>query len=313
MFIVSHVLFFLDIYIESNEFGRSQNFCNQFLGLFLKRLAYSKRHWSILVSQLVVPFLLISVCLSIIKATSFANTESEPSLQLDVKKVYGNTGGFYSYDNTDPSESMKLLMAEIQNVFKENSVHAEPVDDPETYVLNYGRKNLADYFKKLMVGGSVISSDNTLNVTAWFNGFPYHAEPMALLLMDTAILKRVNKSGNIRLTNNPFPRTTTYYEDRFHFKEKILANVFLPLALSYLSASFVLVPIHERISKAKLLQMMTGISSATYWIAMFAWDFVVNTIVSVLLIIPFAIFVQYAFFSTHSEAIGKNIFIFCYD
>lgn len=254
---------------------------------------------------------MISVCLSIIKASSFSSIENEPSLQLDIKKIYGKTDGFYSYDSTDPSESMKLLMAEIQNIFKENSVDTKFVDDPEAYVLNYGRKNLADYFKKLMIGGSVVSSDNILNVTAWFNGFPYHAEPMALLLMDTAILKRVNKSGNIKLTNNPFPKVTTYYEDRFHFKEKLLANIFLPLALSYLSASFVLVPIHERVSKAKLLQMMTGISSATYWIAMFAWDFVINTIVSVLLIIPYAMFVHYAFFSPHSEAIGKYIFIIC--
>lgn len=293
-------LLFLDIYIESNQFGKSAKFSNQFLGLFLKRLHYSKRHWAIVLSQLILPFIIICICLILTVKMSSMYSNGEPPLKLDVSQVYGKTDGFYQ----NPSMA---VVAEMEKVYKENDIDAKPVSDPNKFILDYGQKSKADYLKKLMVGGSADAADSILNLTAWFNGYPYHAEPMSLLLMDTAILRKVAKSGSITLTNHPFPSPAGQFYGNDHFAKKILANVFFPLALSFLSASFVLVPIHERATRAKLLQMMTGLVPAMYWFVMFVWDFMINTILSVLLIIPFAIFTHYAFFSPHSVSIGKYL------
>lgn len=297
-----YILFISDIYIESNDSEKFQKFGNQFFGLVMKRLHYAKRHWGVLIVQLALPFAIMCLCLFLLRQNS-DQKESSPSLTLDLFEVYGETDGFYHSDGKDSSKPVAEI---IKKVFHEKNVNAEPVNDPETFVISYGSKNMADYFKRLIVGGNVELKGSKLNITGWFNGFPYHGQPMSLLLLNTAILRSISGSGYIKLTNDPLPYIDTYYSDDGTV-ERILASIFAPLALSFLSASFVLIPIHERATSAKLLQMMTGISAATYWFSMFIWDFIISVIISFLLIIPFAIFGHITFFGPHSEAIGKFI------
>lgn len=246
---------------------------------------------------------MLSFCLSSIQSSSNHGFTSDPSLLLDIQNIYGKTDSFYESTSDVLSRSISDKYEEILHE-KNSNIHA--LDDPDKFISNYAHESLANYYKRLIVGGSFKESNGKLNLTAWFNGFPYHAEPLSLLLLDNAILKSIVKSGSITLTNDPLPHADTFYvEDPHYTKQRVLAHLFVPVALSFLAASFVLVPIHERISKAKLLQLMTGISSVMYWLSMFAWDFLINTVVSLLLIIPFAMFSHYAFFSPHSEAIGK--------
>lgn len=45
-------------------------------------------------------------------------------------------------------------------------------------------------------------------------------------------------------------------------------------ALSFIPASFVLYLIQERVTKAKHLQFVSGVSPLVYWVANFFWDMV---------------------------------------
>ncbi|KFM72236.1 ATP-binding cassette sub-family A member 2, partial [Stegodyphus mimosarum] len=126
--------------------------------------------------------------------------------------------------------------------------------------------------------------------------------------MHTSLLRSVTNRGSITLTNAPLPSfQTNFYDDQIRIMERIMGSIFISLALAFLSSSFVLLPTQERTTKAKLLQLMTGCSTPFYWFTMFIWDFFVNFIISLILIIPFAIFSHHVFFSPHSEAIGTAI------
>ena len=46
----------------------------------------------------------------------------------------------------------------------------------------------------------------------------------------------------------------------------------LPFALGFLTAVFVIFPLVERITSAKQVQLMTGISGYTYWLSNLIWD-----------------------------------------
>ncbi|GFV70897.1 ATP-binding cassette sub-family A member 3 [Trichonephila clavipes] len=280
-------------------------FYNQFFGLLMKRIHYSKRHWSILIAQIVFPFLLTCLCLYILADSGNKYRLTYDPLQLDLSSVYGGTDGFFYNTKSELSE----LTETFNNVLESNKVSVKKVPDPTLYILDYGKKDLASYLKNLLVGGALdLYANKTLNLTAWYNGEPYHATPMSLLLMHTALLKHVAHTGTISLTNEPLPQLLFFVSNQStKMTAELLAITFMPLALSFLSASFVLLPLHERASKAKLLQLMTGIPSAMYWIAMFVWDYLISVVVSILLIIPFAIFVHYAFFGMHSNAIGTAL------
>ncbi|GBM64814.1 hypothetical protein AVEN_75400-1 [Araneus ventricosus] len=146
-----------------------------------------------------------------------------------------------------------------------------------------------------------------MNLTAWYNGEPYHAAPMSLLLAHTALLRNVTDTGSITLTNAPLPVLKVMYTNAQGAMARILAAIFIPLAFAYVSACFVLLPVHERTTKAKLLQLMNGISATMYWGAMFLWDYLVFFIISILFIIPYAIFADLEFFGKYSESIGKHL------
>ncbi|GBM33337.1 ATP-binding cassette sub-family A member 3 [Araneus ventricosus] len=290
-----------DVFGDSPGLKPHPNPLNQFIALLLKRFHYSKRHWSILVAQLAIPFVLMCLCLFIIKSDDQQYRFEIDSLKLDICSVYGATYGFYYEENPQLSR----LAETLKDVYESNQINVEKVPNPAQYVLDHGKKDISKYLKSFLVGGAIDQySNGTLNLTAWFNGEPYHASPMSLLLMHTALLRNITNTGSISLTNSPFPELRLYLPHRSDVIFSVLVIFFVPLAFGFLSASFTLVPIHERATKAKLLQIISGIPAALYWIAMFFWDLMVYCIICILMIIPYAVFVHYAFFGIHSEAMG---------
>ncbi|XP_071044386.1 phospholipid-transporting ATPase ABCA3 [Parasteatoda tepidariorum] len=279
---------------------------NQLHALLEKRFHYTKRHWSILITQVALPFLLVFLCLLAIRGVQGELRENFDPIKLDISSVYGSTDGFY-YSTTE-----QKLTNEVINVMRENNVNSANVKNPTHFVLDYGKNSLTDYFKKLMVGISVDKFTNgTVNLTAWYNGEPYHSLPMSLLLAHDSVLKYVSSDkASISLVNAPLPRYHQQYNSRDIGVEGQIAGVFIPLALGFIAATVVLLPIHERTSKSQLLQMMTGVSHITYWFAMFLWDFLLFFTVSIILIIPFAIFYGYVFFGAHADAIGTTLLMF---
>nr|XP_042901523.1 phospholipid-transporting ATPase ABCA3 [Parasteatoda tepidariorum] len=297
-----------DVYGSARQLSMNKSLTNQFFALLEKRFHYTKRHWSILINQLIVPFLFICFCFTSIKGIQNQFNENFDPIKLDVTSVYGNTDGFYYSHTTNYTD----VVHKVDRVLKANNVDDPEVKNPTHYVLDTGKLDLTRYLKKMMVGASVDElSNGTLNLTAWYNGEPYHALPMSLLLAHTALLKQVSSDeATISLTNAPLSRYRDQINTGNFGMEGTMAGVFITIAFGFVSACAVLVPIHERTTKAQLLQLMTGIPNVLYWLSMFLWDFILVFIVSIILIIPFAIFYNYVFFGQHSEAILNVLLVF---
>jgi hypothetical protein len=59
----------------------------------------------------------------------------------------------------------------------------------------------------------------------------------------------------------------------------------MPFGLLFLTGSFQILPLIERVSKAKQLQLMTGTSPLVYWFACFIWDFALYMMVAIVMTI----------------------------
>ena len=71
--------------------------------------------------------------------------------------------------------------------------------------------------------------------------------------------------------NHPLPLTATQaIETRLEMA--LLASVFVLVPLCYIPGSFVTVLIKERVSKAKLIQMVSSVSPMMYWLSAYLWD-----------------------------------------
>ncbi|XP_054707778.1 phospholipid-transporting ATPase ABCA3-like [Uloborus diversus] len=290
-----------DVYSEANDVPKVRSVGHLMWGLLIKRFNYTKRHWLMLLAHIVLPFLLMCLCLGIISATSYTFRTTYPPLKMDIKEIYGDTDGFYS-----TNETTNTFGKTMKKVMEGNSISVAETTNPIDYILKKGEKNIVNYLKNFHVGGSV-NKDRTFFI-AWYNGEPYHSLPISLSMMNTAILKETSGSGSITLTNAPLPTSyRSYISNSIISVSGSIAFAIVPIAFAYVAASYVMVPIQERASKAKLLQLMTGLHEWLYWLSMFIWDGLLHVVVSIVLIIPFAIFSRYAFFSPHSDAIGTAL------
>ncbi|GBM36355.1 ATP-binding cassette sub-family A member 3 [Araneus ventricosus] len=279
---------------------------NQFRALLLKHFRCSKRRWKFHIIQLAVPFILMLICFYCIKS---ANESRNQPLKLDISSVYGTTDGFY-YNN---DQSLSDMSETFKNVLELNDVSAEKVSEPTYYVLNYGEKSLAKYLKRLVVGGTIDRfPSGRLHLTAWHNSGSIHSVPMSLLLMQTALLRHITRSdSSISLTIVPLISVSEKYSKIiFSGFSTQFVSFFLPLALTFLSVSFILAPMHERATKSKLLQLMSGIPTAMYWTSMFLWDYLIYFVICIFLIMAPAVFFPFVFFGVHPESIGTLLVLF---
>lgn len=78
-------------------------------------------------------------------------------------------------------------------------------------------------------------------------------------------------------------------------------------AMSFVTAMFVVFYIKERVSRAKLLQFVSGVNKVIFWFTAFIIDYVIFILISLLLIGVLAVYQQDAF-STFQE-LGRNFAI----
>lgn len=70
----------------------------------------------------------------------------------------------------------------------------------------------------------------------------------------------------LNIYSHHFPRLTTSVD--------AVVAICVIFAMSFVPASFVLYLIQERVTQAKHLQFVSGVSPLVYWIANFLWDMV---------------------------------------
>ncbi|XP_013772633.2 ATP-binding cassette sub-family A member 3-like [Limulus polyphemus] len=280
-------------------------FFQQLKGLLIKRFHYTKRHWVLALFQLVLPILIICLMIWLDKLSSGGLSNDSPPLRLDLKGSFGYTKGFYAYTgNMDP----KWITLYKQTLERAGVEVKENVSDPNKYLLEIGEDDFSSFVKKHMVGGVFKSSDNILKLTSWYNGEPYHVAAMSLNLMHTTMLRYVTEvdTASITVVNHPLTGSTikTLKNVAASFVSRFLYTIFLPIAFTLFSSAFILFPVEERISKAKLIQLMTGVKGITYWMMNFVWDFSIHFVCSVLLLIPFLAYDPNNIYSGQPESIG---------
>ncbi|XP_076318610.1 phospholipid-transporting ATPase ABCA3-like [Tachypleus tridentatus] len=280
-------------------------FFQQMKGLYIKRFHYTKRHWVLALFQLVLPILIICLMMWIDKLTSGGLSNDSPPLRLDLKGSFGNTKGFDRYTSDVDPRWISLYKQTLKHAGVEVK---QNVSDPNKYLLGIGENDFSSYLKKHMVGGAFESSDNILTLTSWYNGEPYHVAAMSLNLMHTTMLRYVTEvdTASITVVNHPLSGSTidTINNIAAAFVSRLLCTIFLPIAFTFFSSAFILFPVQERISKAKLIQLMAGVQGIAYWVVNFVWDFSIHFVCCVLILIPFVAYDPSSVYSGQSECIG---------
>lgn len=133
----------------------------------------------------------------------------------------------------------------------------------------------------------------------WYNHKGYHSMPTYVNTLNNAILRanlpseKGPSAYGITVINHPM--TDTNYllsKDRILQGTDVLIAIFIIAAMSFVPASFVLFLVYERFTKAKHLQMVSGVNPIVYWVANYFWDmcnYVVPAICCVFILLIFDI------------------------
>lgn len=75
----------------------------------------------------------------------------------------------------------------------------------------------------------------------------------------------------------------------------------VPIGLLFLLSDFIAFPNVERVTKAKQLQLMAGVSPILYWLAIFIWDYIMWVIITVAMLVVIFLFDENDVFNHQKE------------
>lgn len=165
---------------------------NQFFAMFLKKTFAFIRTWNLFLFQFFLPIILLII--SVLNSKSYAQDMSFPSLNMALSTytepiaVLSGVNSSYYYDV-------------YKSLISGNTL--EETDNVNDYLLQKSKEYPSLVKSKYIVGAS-ITDDN--DITAWFNGDPYHGSPLALTLVIQTIFKTlVSPDITINIINHPLP------------------------------------------------------------------------------------------------------------
>ncbi|XP_029473387.1 retinal-specific ATP-binding cassette transporter isoform X1 [Rhinatrema bivittatum] len=144
------------------------------------------------------------------------------------------------------------------------------------------------------------------NIKVWFNNKGWHAMVSFLNVANNAILRANLQKGSepeefgITTINHPLNLT----KDQLSEVTVLTTSVDVVLAacvifaMSFIPASFVLYLIQERVTKAKHLQFVSGVTPTVYWLSNFTWDIANYTVSAVVVVSIFIGFEKRAYTSS---------------
>ena len=200
--------------------------------------------------------------------------------------------------------------------------------DPDQWAINQ-MDDFDKYFQRYLTGAvfDQSSGESLVNITTnstdidgevWYNAEALHTAPISINLFFESLLKLISpeREGErlISVSNHPLSsQIPKLNPSSIVFGWGVTCLLLIPITVPFLGASYVLFPISERISKAKLLQLMTGLSTLMFWLSNFVFDLLNHSIVVIIIYIIFAIFdFNGIFFGRMDSALALLLMLFMF-
>ncbi|XP_048020053.1 retinal-specific phospholipid-transporting ATPase ABCA4 isoform X1 [Megalobrama amblycephala] len=161
--------------------------------------------------------------------------------------------------------------------------------------------------------------ESEYNVKVWYNNKGWHAMVSFMNIANNAILRahlppHANPSEyGITAINHPLNLTKEQLSEVTVLATSVDAVVAICVifAMSFIPASFILYLIQERVTKAKHLQFVSGVSPVVYWVANFFWDMMNYSASTVMVVAIFMAFDKKCYTSpTNLPALVALLFLY---
>uniref|UniRef100_A0A8C8BJC9 P-type phospholipid transporter n=1 Tax=Otus sunia TaxID=257818 RepID=A0A8C8BJC9_9STRI len=313
----------------SRQYKGFQLVHQQIKALLIKRFHHASRSHKDFLAQIVLPasFVLLSLILTVI----IPPFGEYPALTLD-PWIYGQQFTFFSNERPGTEQMVSLTDAFLNKPgFGNRCLKNQPLSSillsQKWSPKNPSPSCKCSTHKKLIMlpecpagaGGlpppqrvqhsteilQDLTHRNISDFLVWFNNKGWHAMVSFLNVANNAILRANLRPGQapeeygITAINHPLNLTKEQLSEVTVLTTSVDAVVAICVifAMSFIPASFVLYLIQERVTKAKHLQFVSGVSPAIYWLTNFTWDIVNYALSAGMVVVIFAGFNKKAYTS----------------
>ena len=201
-------------------------------------------------------------------------------------KILAPSYGLQSLENLDIEQPVVLISgsntSEAKNVveiFEKKIISGEVIntDNITETIFHNGKVDYFNYRSKYVLAAEFEEVDGKINVTAFYNyrlDYKHQVKFIMWNLIASSILAHLEEDS----TNQHRMSVTIEQSDQDKaFDEGIRSMnfVFSFFWALLFTGVFLILPIKERASKVKLVQYISGVSPALYWIINFLWDLVI--------------------------------------
>ncbi|XP_042553053.1 phospholipid-transporting ATPase ABCA7 [Dipodomys spectabilis] len=145
--------------------------------------------------------------------------------------------------------------------------------------------------------------DGQKNFKIWFNNKGWHAMVAFINRANNALLQAhlppgpARQAHSITTLNHPLNLTKEQLSEAALMASSVdvLVSICVVFAMSFVPASFTLVLIEERVTRAKHLQLLGGLSPTLYWLSNFLWDMCNYLVAVCIVVLIFLAFQQKAY------------------
>ncbi|XP_052020849.1 phospholipid-transporting ATPase ABCA7 isoform X3 [Apodemus sylvaticus] len=146
-----------------------------------------------------------------------------------------------------------------------------------------------------------LDARNSLKI--WFNNKGWHAMVAFVNRANNGLLHALLPSGlvrhahNITTLNHPLNLTKEQLSEATLIASSVdvLVSICVVFAMSFVPASFTVVLIEERVTRAKHLQLVSGLPQTLYWVGNFLWDMGNYLVAVCIVVLIFLAFQQRAY------------------
>ncbi|XP_064478651.1 retinal-specific phospholipid-transporting ATPase ABCA4-like isoform X2 [Ornithodoros turicata] len=248
----------------------------RFLGWRMRKTAHLYRYF--------FPVLLVFLS-KLLEYLLIRSTPEVPrsSLSYNSSALLRNSHGFIHHA---VSNETSFIHDHLEPLMRLDGIHTLWISDNSSLedIISFNQSTTGPYFNPYQFGVSV--SDNL--VTLWYSG--KGTARTALIITDlyySSLLRVATGRKEARfqfvhkLDEDQIKQQVTEIKFGRAFRTRLLSeqlfmSFYIPMSACFHSASFVFIPLDERVSKAKLLQLMTGVSGLTYWLTNLMFDAVLE-------------------------------------
>ncbi|XP_022091487.1 ATP-binding cassette sub-family A member 3-like [Acanthaster planci] len=272
-----------------------QLYAQQFWAMLVKHVLHSMRNFILAAVQLAVPLLNTSVAVVLILIAP--QLEASPPLVISAKPYQNSIAQFskgqnLSYPVTESLGNMytRHFDGTATRVIDIDAITPLPhsmreylVSQGETSISAFNSRNLVsatfEYFdnRPVIIGNISLGNISLLVGTALYNNQPYHASPLALNAINNAYLMHyLTEDHRVTVINEPLPPTVQeqFAQESDAFGMGSMIAFVMMFGMAFLASSFGVFLIMESSTKAKHLQIVSGVHATTFWLAKLLWDLI---------------------------------------